>query len=205
MNITVVAESASNSSMWHNRLDHMRVKGMKTLVAKVLLEGLKSVDMSPCENYVMSKQKRVTFTKIVRELKKSTGTTNQVRVEVELLKDSPSDVVADTQETLKTVAMEPEVKQAGVEVELLKDSPSDVADTQGTLETIAEEPKTEQVTHEQMLKRSSRAIRVPDRCVPSLHYQLVTDEWERKPFDEALQLEDTTKWEQVTDDGMSML
>ena len=29
--------------------------------------------MSPCENFVMSKHKRVSFTKTVRELKKSTG------------------------------------------------------------------------------------------------------------------------------------
>ena len=51
-------------------------------------------------------------------------------VEVELLKYSPSDVVADTQETFETVAEQPKVKQMGVEVELLKDSHSDVvADT----------------------------------------------------------------------------
>ena len=83
-------------------------------------------------------------------------------VEVELLKDSYSDVVADTQETPETLAEEPEVKQVGVEVEveLLKDSPSDVvADTQETHETVAEELEEEQVTPEQVLKRSSRVIR----------------------------------------------
>ena len=35
----------------------------------------------------------------------------QVGVEFELLKDSPSDVVADTQETLETIAEEPEAEQ----------------------------------------------------------------------------------------------
>ena len=55
MNIAVVAESASNSSLWHNRLGHMSVKEMKTLAAKEVLEGLKSVDVGRCENYVMSK------------------------------------------------------------------------------------------------------------------------------------------------------
>ena len=67
----------------------------------------------------------------------------QVGVEVELLKDSQSDVVADTQETPETLAEKPEVKQVGVEVELLKDSQSDVvADTQETPEThdVGEEP-----------------------------------------------------------------
>ena len=33
----------------------------------------------------------------------------------------------------------------------------------------------------------------------------MTNEGERKPLDEALQLKDTTKWEQATDDGMSRL
>ena len=73
MNIAAVAESASNSSLWHNRLGHrlghMSVKEMKMLAAEGVLEGLKSIDMSPCENCVMSKQKRVGFTKTVRELK----------------------------------------------------------------------------------------------------------------------------------------
>ena len=126
-------------------------------------------------------------------------------VEVELQNNSQSDVVADTQETPETIAEEPEVKQVGVEVELLKDSSNDVvADTQEPHETVAEKPEADQVTPEQVLKRSSRAIRVPDRYVP-LHYRLVTNEGERKPLDEALQLEDTTKWEQVIDDGMSRL
>ena len=62
------------------------------------------------------------------------------------------------------------------------------------------DPNTEQV-----LKRSSRAIRLPDRYVPSLHYRLVTDEGKRKPLDEALQSNDTTKREQAMDDGMSRL
>ena len=39
-------------------------------VAKGVLEGLKSIDMSPCENCVMSKLKRVSVTKTARELKK---------------------------------------------------------------------------------------------------------------------------------------
>ena len=78
----------------------------------------------------MSKEKRVSFTKTTRELKKSTETTKPVGVEVELQNNSQSDVVADTQETPETIAEKPEVKQVGVEVELLKDSHSEVvADT----------------------------------------------------------------------------
>ena len=120
----------------------MSVKGMKMSAAEGVLEGLKSVDMSPCENCVMRKHKRVSFTKTAREIKKSTGTTNLVGVKVELQNNSHSDVVADTQETPETVADKLEVKQVGVEVELLKDSHSDVvADTQET----SEEPMVKQV------------------------------------------------------------
>ena len=68
MNMVDVAESASNSSLWHNWLGHMSVKGMK--MPEGVLERLKSVDMSPCENCVVSKQKRVSFTKTVREEEK---------------------------------------------------------------------------------------------------------------------------------------
>ena len=50
MNMIVVAKSASNSSLWHNRLGHMSVKEMKMLVAKEVLEGQKSVDMGSYEN-----------------------------------------------------------------------------------------------------------------------------------------------------------
>ena len=164
MNITVVAKSASNSNLWHNRLGHMSVKEMKMLVAKEVLEGLKSVDMGCCENCVMNKQKRVSFTRTARELKKvrlvmvhtdveqDSKTTKQVGVEFELQGNSLSDVVADTHETPETTAEKPDVeqgskttKQVRVELELQENSPSDVvADTHETPETTIEEPDVEQ-------------------------------------------------------------
>ena len=45
INMTAVTEGASGSCLWHNRLGHMSPKGMKMMVAKGALEGLKSVDM----------------------------------------------------------------------------------------------------------------------------------------------------------------
>ena len=48
----------------------MSTKGMKMLVAKGALEGLKSVNMGLCESCVTGKQKRVSFTMIPREPKK---------------------------------------------------------------------------------------------------------------------------------------
>ncbi|PHU15676.1 hypothetical protein BC332_16881 [Capsicum chinense] len=70
INMDVVAEGASGSCLWHNRLGHMSAKRMKMLVAKRALEGMKFVDMGLCESYVMGKQKRVSFTKTARAPKK---------------------------------------------------------------------------------------------------------------------------------------
>ena len=55
--MAIVAEGASNSCLWHNRLGHMSAKGMKILVAKEALECLKSVDMGLCESCVMGTEK----------------------------------------------------------------------------------------------------------------------------------------------------
>ena len=63
----------------------------------------------------------------------------------------------------------------------------------------------EQVTPEQVLRRSSRSIRAPDRYSPSLYYLLLTDEGEPESFDEALQVEDSIKWEQAMNDEMRSL
>ena len=56
--MATVAEGASGSCLWHNRLGHMSAKGMKMLVAKGELEGLRSFDMGVCESCVMGKQKK---------------------------------------------------------------------------------------------------------------------------------------------------
>ena len=70
INMAAVAEGASGSCLWQKRLGHMSVKGMKMLVAKGALEGLKYVNMGLCESCVVGKQKRVSFKKIPREPKK---------------------------------------------------------------------------------------------------------------------------------------
>ena len=58
INMVVVAEGASGSWLWHNRLGHMSTKGMKMLVTKGALEGLKSVDMGLCESCVMGANRK---------------------------------------------------------------------------------------------------------------------------------------------------
>ncbi|VFQ67296.1 unnamed protein product [Cuscuta campestris] len=80
-------------------------------------------------------------------------------------------------------------KQVGVEVELEKSTPIDVeVETQPTPDIVDKEPEVEQVTPEQVLRKSSRTIRAPDRYSPSLHYLLLTDEGEPESVDEAIQM-----------------
>ena len=63
------------------------------------------------------------------------------------------------------------MKQVGVELESQENSPNDVrAEARETPKTVTEEPDVEQVTPEQVLRRSPKAIRAPDRYSPSLHY-----------------------------------
>ena len=71
--------------------------------------------------------------------------------------------------------------------------------------TPTEEFEVEQVTPEKVLRRSSRSIRAPDRYSPSLHYILLSKEGEQKSFDEALQVQDSIKWEQAMDNEMRSL
>ena len=76
-------------------------------------------------------------------MKQGSKTTKQVRVEVELRKKSPSDVVVDTQETSKTVAQELAVEQVTLEPVLRRSSNTIrvlcTFITHETSETIADE------------------------------------------------------------------
>ncbi|WCJ44212.1 Retrovirus-related Pol polyprotein from transposon TNT 1-94 [Euphorbia peplus] len=67
--IDVVSEVV-NTDLWHCRLGHMSEKGIKVLFSKGLLPGLKSADLGLCEDCIFGKQKRVSFNKGGRTLKK---------------------------------------------------------------------------------------------------------------------------------------
>ncbi|KAL5745542.1 hypothetical protein ACOSP7_026688 [Xanthoceras sorbifolium] len=63
-NIVAVADADGKSNLWHQRLDHMSEKGMKTLLSKGKLPDLKAVDVGLCEDCIFGKQKKVSFAKI---------------------------------------------------------------------------------------------------------------------------------------------
>ena len=47
-----VASSEVNARVWHQRLGHMSEKGMKMMLSKNKLPGLKSVDLDFCEDFI---------------------------------------------------------------------------------------------------------------------------------------------------------
>ncbi|KAE8694473.1 hypothetical protein F3Y22_tig00110783pilonHSYRG00316 [Hibiscus syriacus] len=63
-NIIVAADADGKSNLWHQRLCHMREKGMKSLLSKGKLSDLKNVDVGLCEDCIFGKQKKVSFAKI---------------------------------------------------------------------------------------------------------------------------------------------
>ena len=65
--------------------------------------------------------------------------------------------------------------------------------------------KVEQCTPAITVRRSSRNIRPPQRFSLSLFYILLTDGGEPESYDEALQIEDSIKWELVMKDEMNSL
>uniref|UniRef100_A0A2N9IPG8 Integrase catalytic domain-containing protein n=1 Tax=Fagus sylvatica TaxID=28930 RepID=A0A2N9IPG8_FAGSY len=66
-------------------------------------------------------------------------------------------------------------------------------------------PQVEQCTPAITVCRSSRNIRPPQRFSPSLFYILLTDGGEPESYDEALQIEDSIKWELAMKDEMNSL
>ena len=55
------------------------------------------------------------------------------------------------------------------------------------------------------VRRSSKNIRPPQRYSPALNYPLLTDGGEPECYDEALQDENSSKWELVMKDEMDSL
>ena len=68
-NIIAVANVSTDTSLWRCRLGNMNEKGMKILLSKGKLPGLKSIDFDMCESCILGKQKNVNFLKTYRTLK----------------------------------------------------------------------------------------------------------------------------------------
>ena len=67
--IVAAANLVEDSKIWHYRLRHMSEKGLKIMATKGKLGDLKSIDIGLCKDYIMGKQKKVTFSKAGRSSK----------------------------------------------------------------------------------------------------------------------------------------
>ena len=65
--------------------------------------------------------------------------------------------------------------------------------------------QVDQSTHVAEVHRSSKTIRPPQRYSPALNYLLLTDGGEPECYDEALQDENSSKWELAMKDEMDSL
>lgn len=59
-----VAKSIEESHFWHQRLGHINEKGLKVMQSNGKILDLKSMDIDMCENYILEKQKIVSFKRV---------------------------------------------------------------------------------------------------------------------------------------------
>lgn len=69
-NVVVVAKEGNSTNLWHKHLGHMSDKGLKILLRKNLIPGMKFYDLSFCEHCIYGKQRRVSFHRGGHERKK---------------------------------------------------------------------------------------------------------------------------------------
>lgn len=68
---TAVAKEGISVDLWHRHLGHMSEKGLKILMGKDLLPGLKSYNLDLCEHCIYGRQRRVSFLRGGHEWKKN--------------------------------------------------------------------------------------------------------------------------------------
>ena len=69
--LVVVTKEENSTDLWHKRLGHMREKGLKILVGKILLPSLRSYNLDLCENCIYGRQWRVSFLRGGHDRKKN--------------------------------------------------------------------------------------------------------------------------------------
>jgi len=64
-----VASSDMDAGTWHRRLGHISEMGMKAMLSKGRLPGLKSIDLDFCEDCTYGKQRKVSFSMVKKSPK----------------------------------------------------------------------------------------------------------------------------------------
>ena len=83
--------------------------------------------------------------------------------------------------------------------------PMEVGESSGSGGQETEAPEEVPTTPFEVLRRSSRIPRPPQRYSPSLHYILLTDRGEPESYDEAMEDKESVKWELAMKDEMDSL
>ncbi|RVW34552.1 Retrovirus-related Pol polyprotein from transposon TNT 1-94 [Vitis vinifera] len=225
-----VADASTNTSLWHRRLGHMSEKGMKMLLSKGKLPELKSIDFDMCESFILGKQKRVSFLKTGRTPKAEKlelvhtdlwGTSpiaslGGSRYYITFIDDSSrkNGVAERMNGTLNERARSMRLhvglpktfwaNAISTAAYLINRGPS-VPMEFGLLEEVWSDKEVDLSTPIAEVRRSSRNIRPPQRYSPVLNYLLLTDGGEPECYDEALQDENSSKWELAMKDEMHSL
>ena len=69
--MVVVTKEGNSADLWPKCLGHMRKKGLKILVGKNLLLGLRSYNIDLCEHFLYGRQRRVSILRGGHEKKKN--------------------------------------------------------------------------------------------------------------------------------------
>ena len=70
LDFAAIRKEGNSTDMWHKRLGHMSEKGLKILVDKNLLSGLKSYNLDLCEHCIYGRQRSVSFLRGGHDIKK---------------------------------------------------------------------------------------------------------------------------------------
>ncbi|RVW68574.1 Retrovirus-related Pol polyprotein from transposon TNT 1-94 [Vitis vinifera] len=230
--IIAIADASIDTSLWHRRLGHISEKGMKMLLSKGKLPKLKSIDFDMCESCILGKQKKVSFLKTGRTPKAEklelvqtnlwepspVASLGGSRYYITFIDDSSrkmektipgtsqqNGVAKRTNRTLNERA-----RSMRLHVGLPKTFWADVVNTVVYLINRGPSVPMEFRLPEEVdlstpvaeVRRSSRNIRPPQQYSPISNYLLLTGGGEPECYDEALQDENSSKWEVPAEEGI---
>ena len=69
LDAVVAVKEGNPKNLWHKRLGHISKKGLKILIGKNMIPGLKSYELDLCEHCIYGRQRRVSFMRGGHQLK----------------------------------------------------------------------------------------------------------------------------------------
>ncbi|RVW40727.1 Retrovirus-related Pol polyprotein from transposon TNT 1-94 [Vitis vinifera] len=210
-----VVDASTDTSLWHHRLGHMREKGMKMLLSKGKLPELKSINFDMCESCISGKQKKLH----PLEVQGTTSLLLITQAEREYIDGGLGEYCAAQGISMEKII--PRTPQQNGVAERMNRTlnerarrplvpmefrlPEEVWSVKSNLDAKSKICFFIGYGDKKFGCRSSRNIRPPQRYSPVLNYLLLTNGGEPKCYDEALQDENSSKWELAMKDEMDSL